>query len=232
MPEAEAPGNIRLTDEIQAQQLVDRIDRRRLGGSGGRGGQLGIEGLSRDGGPLEDEACLLRDQGELLRERGGDRGRDVDACERGLVGGRWRVGTAGRPRELLEVEGIAAAVLVEAGRVRSVTDQLARLLGAERPELDARDRAGAVRPFDRGAEPLAHLPRSRGERDEYRRGRRSMEERAEQLDRRRIGPVDVVEHQHHRLGLRERLEQHADRPVTAVALVLDRGPAPGREAGQ
>ena len=67
---------------------------------------------------------------------------------------------------------------------------------------------------------------------EYLRGRRSVEERAEQLDRRRIRPVDVVEHEHHRLGLRERLEQHADGAVAAVALVLDRRPAPGREAGQ
>ena len=85
MPETEAPGNVRLADEIQAQQLVDRVDRRRLGGSGGRGGQLGIERVSRDGGALEDEACLLGEQSELLGERGGDRSRDVDACERRLV---------------------------------------------------------------------------------------------------------------------------------------------------
>ena len=86
MPEAEAPRNVRLADEIQAQQLVERVDRCRLGGSGGRGRQLGIERVARDGGALEDEACLLGEQSELLGERGGDRGRDVDACERRLVG--------------------------------------------------------------------------------------------------------------------------------------------------
>ncbi len=177
VPEAEAPGNVCLTDEIQAQQLVDRVDRRRLGGSGGRGGQLGIEGLSRDGSALEDEARLLGEQSELLGERGSDRSRDVDAGERKLVGRRRRVGMVGRPRELLEVERIAPAVLVEAGRVRLVADELPGLLGAERPKLDALDRADAVRPLDRGGEPLSHLPRSRGERNEDRRGRRSVEKR-------------------------------------------------------
>ena len=162
VPEAEAPGNVRLTDEIQAQQLVDRVDRCRLGGSGGRGGQLGIEGLSRDGGALEDEACLLGEQSELLGERGSDRSRDVDAGERRLVGRRRRVGTVGRPRELLEVEGIAAAVLVEAGRVRSVADQLAGLLGAERLEVRcARScrRGAPVRPRRRAARPSAAVAR-------------------------------------------------------------------------
>ena len=89
-----------------------------------------------------------------------------------------------------------------------------------------------MRPFNGGAEPLAHLSRPRGQRDEYLSGWRSMEERAEQLDRRRIRPVDVVQHENHRLGLRERLEQGADGAVAAVSLVLDRRRAPNREAGQ
>ena len=232
MPEPEAPRNVRLADEIQAQQLVERVDRCRVGDSGGRGRQLRVEGVSRDGGALEDEACGLGEQSELLGQRGGDRGWDVDTYERRLVGRRRPLGTVGRPRELLEVERIAAALLVEAGCIRSVADQLAGVLGAERPELDARDRPGAVRPFDRGAKPLAHLPRPHRQRDEYPSGRRSVEERAEQLDRRRIRPVDVVEHEHQRLCLRERLEQCADGAMAAVPLVLDRRPAPDREADQ
>ena len=114
VPEAEAPGNIGLADEIQSQQFVDRVDRCRLGGSGGRCRQLGIEGVSRDGGALEDEACRFGEQRELLGKRGGDRSWDVNASERTLAR-RRRVGAVGRPRELFEVEGIAAAVLVEAG---------------------------------------------------------------------------------------------------------------------
>ncbi len=232
MSEPETPGNVRRADEIQAQQLVERVDRWSLGGAGGRCGQLGVEGVSRDGGALEDEACLLGEQSELLSERGGDCSGYVNACERRLVGRCRHVGTAGRPCELLEVEGIAAAVFVEAGCVHSVADQLAGVLGAQRPQFNAHDRAGAVRPFNRRAEPLAHLSRPHRHRDEYSSRGRSMEERTEQLDRRRICPVDVVEHEYQRLGLRECLEQCANGAVAAVALVLDRRPAPDREACQ
>ena len=59
-----------------------------------------------------------------------------------------------------------------------------------------------------------------------------MEERAEELDRGRIRPVDVVEDEHHWLGLRKRLEQNTDGAVAAVPLVLDRRPSSGCEASQ
>ena len=167
MAEAEAPGNVGLADEIQAQQLVERVDRCRLGGSGGRGRQLGIEGVSRDGGALEDEACLLGEQSELLGERGGDRSRDVDAAERRL--GRAAPALSGRssrPRELLEVEGIAAAVLVEA-RSRPLRSPISSRASSG---LSAPSSMRAIVPArcarsTRGAEPLAHLPRSHGERE-------------------------------------------------------------------
>ena len=55
-----------------------------------------------------------------------------------------------------------------------------------------------------------------------RRGRRPAQQRAEQLDGRRVGPVEVVEHEHERLRRRELLEQRAHRAVAAVALVLER----------
>ena len=103
---------------------------RRVGLSGGRGRQLGIEGVSRDGCALEDETRGLRQQSELLSERGGDRGRNVDARDEGspAAAAVW----VGRPtRELLEVERIAAAVLVEVGRVCSVADELAGVLEAQ-----------------------------------------------------------------------------------------------------
>ena len=61
--------------------------------SGGRGRELGVEGVSRDGGALEDVACALGEQRELLGERGGNRSRNVDACERKLV---RRGGLSGR----------------------------------------------------------------------------------------------------------------------------------------
>src|SRR2546423_14792617 len=96
MAEAEAARNVRLADEIQAQQLVESVDRRRLVGAGGRGREFGIERVSRDGGALEDEAGLLGEQRELLRERGGDRSRDVDTYERMIAGRRRHVGAVSR----------------------------------------------------------------------------------------------------------------------------------------
>ena len=114
MPEAEPPGNVRVANEVQPQQLVEPFDRRLLDGSGGRGSELGIERVPRDGGAFENEARLAGEQGELLGERRGDSRRHVDACERGVGHcSRGSGGTVGRPRELLEVEGVAAAVLVE-----------------------------------------------------------------------------------------------------------------------
>ena len=61
------------------------------------------------------------------------------------------------------------------------------------------------------------------------RRRRPAQQRGEQLDRCRIGPVDVVEHEHERRRRCDALEQLAHGPVGAVALVLSaraRSPAP------
>ena len=82
--------------------------------------------------------------------------------------------------------------------------------------------------FDSGLQPT----RPHRKCDEHPSRRRPVEKRAQQLDRRRIRPVDVVEHQHDRLALRERLEQRAHRAVASIPLVLDRRSVPGRQAGQ
>ena len=93
VPEPEAPGNVGLADEIQAEQVVEGLDGGRAVLSGSRGRELRVERVSRDGGALEDEPCGLGEQSELLGERGGDRSRNVDAYERRLVG---RAGVSGR----------------------------------------------------------------------------------------------------------------------------------------
>ena len=46
---------------------------------------------------------------------------------------------------------------------------------------------------------LRHVARTHGQRQKHRRGRRPAQERSEQLDRRRVGPVQIVEHEHERL---------------------------------
>ena len=68
MPEAEAPGHVGLAYEIEAQQLVERTERGRVGRVGGGCRELGIEGIAGDGGALEHEAARGREHLELLGE--------------------------------------------------------------------------------------------------------------------------------------------------------------------
>jgi hypothetical protein len=49
-----------------------------------------------------------------------------------------------------------------------------------------------------------------------------VQQRAQQLDRSRIAPVQVIEHQHERLAARQQLQQRAHGAMAAVALVLRR----------
>ncbi len=79
VPEAEAPGHVGAAHEIKLQEFVDCVRRRRLrrGGRGRR--QLGLEGIARHRGSFEDEASAVRQQPELLAQRGGDRRWDIEA---------------------------------------------------------------------------------------------------------------------------------------------------------
>src|SRR3954464_13975885 len=86
--------------------------------------------------------------------------------------------------------------------------------------------------LDRGREPFAHLPWSDSHCQQHLCGRGPMKKRTEQFDGGRIRPVEVVEHEYDRLGLRQPLEQHTDSAVAAVALVLDRGLVTGSKSGQ
>ena len=81
-------------------------------------------------------------------------------------------------------------------------------------------------------QPLGQLPGPHRDREQHRRGRRPLEQSAEQLDRGRVGPVDVVEDEHERPRRCEELQQLADCAVAAVALVLGGGRAARVEAGE
>jgi hypothetical protein len=151
------------------------------------------------------------------------------------VHGRCSTRAVERPRQLFEVEGVAAALQVQDVRVDAVgriAQQLSRLLDAERAELDAGELVLARRPLERGRQAVRHVARAHREREEDRRGRRPAQQRSEQLDRRRVGPVEVVEHEHERLRRRELLEQRAHGAVAAIALVLERHLATARERRQ
>ena len=227
MPKAEAPGHVGRAKEIDAAAArrwppspTPRASRPR---------------------PRRARARTDRPPPPLLRARGARSrtaarappraprrrvdGTPIAAERRLVVHGRCSARAAERPGELLEIERVAAALGVEDARVDAidrVAQQLARLVGAERAELDAgqqvRRASARSSAVDRRS---GHVARTHGQRQEHRRGRRPAEQRSEQLDRRRVGPVEVVEHEHERLR----------RPRAARAASARRGGCDSARAG-
>ena len=107
-----------------------------------------------------------------------------------------------------------------------IAQQLARLSLAELAELDAANRWRR----ECGGQAAGRLARPECERQEDRRTRTAPQQRPDQLDRRAVAPVQVVQHEHERTVGAQQLEQPADRAVAAVTLISHRVPAP--EAGR
>ena len=129
----------------------------------------------------------------------------------------------GRAPELLQVEGVAAAVAVD-GRDRLGVDGLEqhrRFSLAELVELDAPN----VRLRHRRLQALGGMAGSEAEREQHARPRLAADQRGDQLDRRAVAPVQVVEHEHERLRIGDQAQQAADRAVRSVALVRQRSVA-------
>ena len=223
MPEPEPPRVAGPVDEVEADQLVHGSQRRRLGHAACRGRELGVERIPDHGRAVERESRVVAQERELLGQIRRDR--------RGNVEPR----TPERPGELLEVEGVAAALLVQRlhGRlVDLIIQELASLRLRERTDLDPLQHAGAVRALECGGESAGRLPRPEGGCDEDGSVGRAPEEGAEELDGRRVGPVEVVDEEHERRRGREPLEQVAHRGVHAVAVVEDRGGTASRRRVQ
>ena len=79
VPEAKAARHICGADEIAAQELVERLDRRRRVDARRRRHQLGLERVAGHRRSFEHPAGLRGEQRELLGERRGHRGRHLDA---------------------------------------------------------------------------------------------------------------------------------------------------------
>ena len=88
MTEAEAPRHVRLAHEVEAQELVERIDCLAVGRRGGRRSDLRRERVAGDGSSLQHAPRRRRQQPELLAERGGDALRHLDAAEGGGAAGQ------------------------------------------------------------------------------------------------------------------------------------------------
>jgi hypothetical protein len=221
MPEPEASWHVRSPHEIEPEKLVDRVHGLGLGRRGRGCGQLGLEGIAGDRRPFEDEPGRAREKRQLLRERRGHGRRDADRLRRRLLAHGRRARPVGRSGQLLEVEWVAAALVVEGVGFRAA-DELPRLVAAQRAELDPCQELRPVCPLERGGEALRQLARANGEREQHRRRRHPAQERPHELDGGSVGPVQVVETEHDRLERGESLEQRAHRPVAAIALVLQR----------
>jgi hypothetical protein len=79
-----------------------------------------------------------------------------------------------------------------------------------------------VRSLEGGGKTLRGLTGAERHRNEHGRRGRPTQQRAEQLDRCRVSPVEVVKDEDERPRLREPLEQRPHRTMAAVALVLGR----------
>ncbi len=203
MAEAEATGHVGASDEVEPQERVDCVHHGGLGDLCRGRCQLELEGIARDCRSFQHEAARAREYRELLGDRRGNGRRNIEVGRRRLFvnGGRTFRAIEG-PGELLEIEGVAAALLVQESGVRAFNRTAQQLLGflvAEGAELDPVQRLRTVRLLERSREPLRHLARTDGECEYHRPRRRAAQQRSDELDRRRVGPVEVVEHENHRL---------------------------------
>ena len=203
MPEAKAAGHVGLANQVEAQQLVHGIECRRLVDRRCSRRELRVERIAGDGCAPEQRGARRR-EGARARRRARPRRAAVPAdlpASRPACAPCDMDRALGRPGELLEIEGVAAAVLVQGGRGRLVdgrAEELSRLDARQSAELEADESAGAARRLECGGQPLRRLPRSQRDDEEDSCVRWPAKQRAEQVDRCGVGPVDVVEHEHER----------------------------------
>jgi hypothetical protein len=223
--EAEAARHVGVADEVGPAELVQGVEHLGFGAVGRGCGELELERVAGHRGAVEHRPRVVGQQRELLGEGGGDRWRHAQAGERHLGPGRRARDLRGTG-QLLEVEGVAAALLVQ--RLHFVADKRLRFLAAERVERQALERPVAVCAVKGAVEPRGQLVGPRSEREQHPGSGGPVQQRDEQVDRCGVGPVEVVEHEHERLGGRELFEQLPDRTVGPVALVHGGLSGPGR----
>ncbi len=220
MPEAVAPRQRVGADQAARHELVEREPAVGEPAGGLRHAELGrVPGHRRAAQQVARGSGQRRD---LLPERRGDgRGHGTAVRRRGV----GRGGRRAAARELLEVERVAAAEPVELGPDpggHEVAEQRVGLVGAERGERDVDDAPVAARRLEGGQHGRREPARAERGGDQQRRARRAAQEVGDELERRVVGPLQVVEQDDHRRAGGELLEQRADGAVRAVALVLQR----------
>ncbi len=199
------------------EQLIEGGEHRRDVLLGDGADELGFEWVAGDRGRSQDQPGWLRGAQKFLLDGGDHATRD------GFGGAVRRRPLAAAPRgtrtrQLLDVERVPAALAVEAravDRIGLAGDQGLRVLSAERGE---RQQGADARP--RGSLELGEEPRRRlSVRDcQQERPAEPTQQVGQHLDRAGVGPVHVIERQHHWLAPGQPLEHVADRVMQPVAL--------------
>ena len=214
--EAEAARHVGVADEV-GPSSSSRASSTSGSATVGRGcGELELERVAGHRGAVEHRAAPRRQQRELLGERGGDHG---GTCRPASVTAGPEPRPPGGTGQLLEVERVAAALLVAAPPATLAADQRGASSRVSASSSRRVERPGAVRAVKGAAEPRGQLVGPGREREQHAGGGRPVQQRDEQVDRCGVGPVEVVEHEHERLGGRELFEQLPHRAVGPVALV-------------
>ena len=121
MPKTEASGHVGCANQIEFQQLVDRLHHGGLRHLGRGRGQLRLERIACHRRSFQHETFGVRQERELLCERRGDGRRNSDRRQRRLVVyRRCSARAVERPGELFEIEGVAAALRIEDARVDAI----------------------------------------------------------------------------------------------------------------
>ena len=202
VPEAEAPRDVGGAHKAEVEELIERLHGRGIVRAGRGGGEIGLERVTRDGRAAQHPASVGGQEPELLGQRGDHRRGHADGLQR-------RSGVRRPPSaaaavgagQLLEVERVAARLLVELVRPLAshvIAEQLAGRLASEAAQLEASEAALAVGPLEGRREAIGPLTRACGHNDEDGGVGRAAQKRREQLHRRGVRPVDVVEREDER----------------------------------
>ncbi len=209
--------------EPHRDELVERRRQLALADLPGRRREAEVGRVAGDGPALHEPPRGLVQRRDLLSERHRDGRREV---ARGQGAARDGGDEIRGPRQLLQVEGVAAAEpedLLAHARRQGVAEQRVGLLRGERRQADVDDAAvppcRLERPEHRRRQP-AGAERAR---DQQRRARGAAEQVRDELERGVVGPLQVVEQHDDRRAAGELLQQRAHGAVCAIALVLQRG---------
>jgi hypothetical protein len=237
--EREAQRDVGGAHDARIEQFVESGERIGLRTLRDGGDDARLERLSRDGGGLQHGAGAVAERLDLLLERGGDGGGHLAGGQSGRQRRRRGRGWAADDRavQLLEVERVAPRVAIQriAGRPveRRVGDQLVRVVAGQRTGFDPVELTVARGDRQPGGQRPRLLPGAVGDDQEHRRRRSLAQQVGEQLERRVVGPVQVVQREDHRRRGGQRVDQESHGAVGAKALARQRvGAAGGRVLGK